>query len=236
MLSKGQFHAGLDKAEEVLRHAGLLLERNVYERRRLGAAELSGLDYPSTWEALYASNDYDLRLKDGALMQFWRSEAGDGLYYSWYESPHDLLPFDEYARAYIAKLLEEEDTDLIDEFIGGCQWEIREAYEEDRRTAMLRNAVTPFRYEYKPSQYRAGVHPASHLHVGIENEIRFGCRRILTPISFVLLVLRQAYKTVWTMMLASGVVVVHASHVREKLQLVGKEFWCGDDELEMCLE
>ncbi|MFQ5978924.1 MAG: DUF2290 domain-containing protein [Candidatus Heimdallarchaeota archaeon] len=60
--------------------------------------------------------------------------------------------------------------------------------------------VAPVRYDYDPQNY-GQAHPASHLHVGFKNNIRVGSDRILTPISFVLFIIRQYYPEEWLLLL-----------------------------------
>lgn len=238
MVSDGQFHAALNASEALLNSLGLLRERNSYHRPRLRAANLAGLDYPAMWEKILAANDYDLRLNDDSVMQFWRSNEEAALQYCWLESPHRLPPFDEYARTYVYERLQialDEEPE-VEAFIGECEFEIQQAFEEERQVAALREAVTPLRYEFSPGQYTEGVHPASHLHVGIENEIRFACRRVLNPMSFVLLVVRQVYPDVWLKNVANAVIAEHVTHIRDGLLHVGEDFWNQLDECEVRFE
>ncbi|MFQ5979222.1 MAG: DUF2290 domain-containing protein [Candidatus Heimdallarchaeota archaeon] len=60
--------------------------------------------------------------------------------------------------------------------------------------------VAPVRYDYDPQNY-GQTHPASHLHIGFKNNIRVGSDRILTPISFVLFLIRQYYPEEWLLLL-----------------------------------
>ena len=237
MIAEGEFHAALNAGETLLNRLGLLRERNAYHRRRLGAAELAGLDYVSMWERLITANDYDIRLMDDSVMLFWRSTDGLTLRYCWFESPRSLPPFDEYARAYLGDVLQDDmDVNDIDQLLSECEFEIQQAFEEERKNAALRDAVTPLRYEFSPRDYTEGVHPASHLHVGISNEIRFACRRMLNPMSFVLLVMRQAYPELWLQHLRNLIASEHAIHVRERLPIVSAEHWNELDDCEMRFE
>lgn len=237
MVPEGQFHAALNAGEALLNHLGLLRERNAFHRKRLGAAELAGRDYAAMWEMLLANNDYDIRLFDDSLMLFWRSDAEMALRYCWFESPRTLPPFDEYARSYLSGILQTEAGDIeFEQFLSECEFEIQQAFEEERRSAMLRDAVTPLRYEFSPKQYVEGVHPASHLHVGISNEFRFACRRILNPMSFIMLVLRQAYPDIWIHNVRNPIRSEHSVHVREGLPIVSGDYWNDLDECEVRFE
>ena len=72
-----------------------------------------------------------------------------------------------------------------------------EQYEEYRAQLPLRPHVTPIRYDWRPELYREGAHPASHLHLGHETGLRLAVDALLTPIQFILFVLRHFYVDVW---------------------------------------
>lgn len=238
MIGDGKFHATLNEAADVLKSLGLLKERNVYQRTRLGAADLAGLDYPEMWKALVSVNDYDIRLKDDSIMSFWRSSDGGELRFWWFEAPVMIPQFDVFARKYLRDSFQstEIEEDLYQEWLPELEDEIQEAFDEDAKAAPLRNCVTPLRYEYKPEDYTEGLHPASHLHVGNDNSIRLSCKRVLTPLSFVLMVLRQCYPDHWALLLANGVAEGMKSHVKDGQLLVSNEFWKAKDLCELWLE
>ena len=75
--------------------------------------------------------------------------------------------------------------------------DLREEYEEYRAQLPLRPHVTPIRYDWSPALYREGAHPASHLHLGHETKVRLAVDALLTPVQFILFVLRHFYVDVW---------------------------------------
>jgi hypothetical protein len=188
-------------------------------------------------DVLIKANDYDIRLEDESIFSFWRSELGNELKYSWYESSQTLPSYEDFARQYLSLAFQHEMADeLAEEWLEGFGTDIHDAYEEEVKIAPLREAVTPIRYEYNEDQYTPGVHPASHLHIGINNDIRMACRRLLTPLSFVLLVLRQGYPKTWKRLLANGEVGKRRAYVRDALEFVDGEYWQDYDSCEMWLE
>jgi hypothetical protein len=98
-----------------------------------------------------------------------------------------------------------------------------------------KNVVTPIRYDYKATDYTEGLHPASHVHFGFANEIRIGTRRIMNPISFVLLLIRQRYPDHWKQVLAVKAHQVLCSNVRDTIDEVNEAYWKELDLLEVAL-
>ena len=238
MLTFGQFHAALNEAAKLLTRMQMLRERNRNVRTRLGAAALGGLTYPEMWEALVRANDYDFRLSDESIMAFWRAPRGREIRFAWLESPQQVPTYDDFARQFVADVFqttssdESESEEIADIF----NEDIRTAFEHEKGAAPLRTSVTPIRYEFKPDDYSAGLHPASHLHIGNRNSIRIACRRVLSPMSFVLFILRQGYPDVWRSLLTDGTARTSRGHIRVALRLVGDECWRDFDTCEMWLE
>lgn len=63
------------------------------------------------------------------------------------------------------------------------------------------------RYDLSIEHHTSGLHPASHLHVGLENEIRIPIKKILTPKIFSLFILKQIYPENWRALISSDSLV-----------------------------
>jgi len=57
--------------------------------------------------------------------------------------------------------------------------------------------VPPIRYENATGQHRGLQHPCSHFHIGHHEDNRWASNRVITPLAFTLLVLKQYYGAVW---------------------------------------
>jgi hypothetical protein len=95
--------------------------------------------------------------------------------------------------------------------------------------------VTPIRYDYSAAHYRPGLHPASHIHFGFENEMRVGTRNILNPVSFTLFVVRQRYPQAWIKFCSDSRNIFLFNQVRVDLDSVDSSYWSAEDEREMAL-
>ena len=113
--------------------------------------------------------------------------------------------------------------------------EFREDYENQLLDSKLKEAVTPIRYDYSPSQYNQGLHPASHVHFGHMSRVRIATKKALNPISFVCLVLRQCYPEYWRSLLQESAAHIWCRNVRDNLVDIDNQFWNPMDDHEMIL-
>src|SRR5262249_40204231 len=102
-------------------------------------------------------------------------------------------------------------------------------------TTDSKNVVTPIRYDCKASDYKEGRHPASHIHFGFGNEIRVGTRRVMNPISFLLMIVRQCYPDRWEALRRLQYASSWCRNVRENLDEIDVAYWNDADQLELAM-
>lgn len=187
MIGSGAFNADVARAIRLVDDLELTAYQNPRPandsatiRRIRGATT-----YREEYEAYVAAQAIDLMLNDGSVVFFRRApEEATLLSYGFLECPYDALSY----------------PDFIAEFFGSDARVTPEAwdeYEEYRSQVPLRPHVTPLRYDWSPSLYREGAHPAAHLHVGFRTQVRLSVDALLTPAQFVLFVLRHFYLSTW---------------------------------------
>jgi hypothetical protein len=124
---------------------------------------------------------YDLMLKDGSLLQFcWDSHK---LRYTYIQFPFDCEPLAAFEESWRAE------TSSLGTLV--------EDYGQLLTEAQLNKSALIIRYEYCQEQYVEGVHPVSHMHVGIGNSSRFPFRHKLSPEAFAAFIFRQFYHEEW---------------------------------------
>ena len=79
------------------------------------------------------------------------------------------------------------------------------------------------------------VHPAAHIHIGYQSEIRLFTERKVLPLSFGLFVLRQVYPKKWKDFLKLDKAAALCRHVREELEVVAVEYYQPKDKLQLVL-
>ena len=127
---------------------------------------------------------YNFLLADHSFFQFTWNAIND-VRYAFYPNP--------YVGAGTQKLVRYKKTSelLAAEFI---------SYEDFLRLLddeRGQGRVPVLRYENAPGQYKALVHPCSHLHIGMHGEDRWAVRRLLSPLAFTMIVLRNYYGAEW---------------------------------------
>jgi hypothetical protein len=232
MLGGGVFGSQLNAVEAVLRRLELLESRNPSPNYSRGASHFRQMSYREVWEEYFKTYNYDFLLVDQSLLTFemdGQNERDGQLRYAYYECPYTLKSFDEYCL----------------EFVGGNgPWRdgwieledlLRDEYAEYIVQCDATGPVTPIRYDYQASDYRPGGHPASHVHFGHKSNIRVATRRVMLPVSFVLLIVRQVYPERWSRLLSWGDSSQLCRNVRDALEPVNNDYWKQDDMNELFL-
>jgi hypothetical protein len=235
MVGSGKFASQLNDAESILRRLKLLGSREAFPNKRLVAGDFRGLDYISVYKKYVDQISYDFKLSDQSLILFCGGSDGDyskGLSYCYIEAPVDALSYEEFVALESAGLLDEITHEELIEYVGDS---LRVQYDDHVTGAPLRKGVCPIRFDYSPSAYREGVHPASHFHFGFENHSRIAARRVISPLGFLLFIIRQRYPREWELLRNEDQFSSWICEMRDALEEVEETFWKGGDHLELHL-
>lgn len=185
--------------------------------------------YNDIWRLLIQESCFSILLDDYSFFIFRINNEGhtgpDILSMSYYGCPYEFITFDDY----IVETYGEEFLVLR------YDSEIRAEYEQALEDSRPIDSPVTFRYDYSPELYSPARHPASHFHVGLNNEIRIGCARILDPLSFTAFVLRQQYSEIWIKRALPDCKETFEPSIRDNLPLIPKHYFSELDELEMYL-
>ncbi|MFH0070713.1 DUF2290 domain-containing protein [Peribacillus sp. NPDC056705] len=146
-------------------------------------------DYRKIYRIARDNLDYNLLLpEDGSFFQFGyeldESERINDIRYAFYEAPSNQISYEEYLH----------DLDLD---INECGTMFFEEYSQFVTETELKNNVTSIRYDFSIEQRKELIHPASHIHVGQQNEIRIPLSFIMTPKHFVAFIVRHIFWNKW---------------------------------------
>jgi hypothetical protein len=226
MPQNGLFSAQLNEITKVLKIAGLYWSREYYpyypEKPR---TIFRNLRYEEIWRYCLTNSCYNFLLIDNSLLQFQHNnshEENATIRYAYYECPYDCSTYQDYLTILGFDADEVRDS-------------LRKEYEEYLQTVNLKHHVTPVRYDYSPDQYREGAHPASHIHFGHSSNIRLGTRKILNPLSFTCMIIRQFYPLIWEEICSHKDSYTWHRHIREHLSDVDTKYLKGADHHEMIL-
>jgi hypothetical protein len=235
MIAEGRFQTQLNTVDVILGRVGLLEERNLFPNKGLGVGFFKDKSYRQVYEDCVREYSFDFRLVDQSLLLFLkngRNVNDGGLSFSYYECPVKILPYKEFVGTQIDLSPFDEG---FEESVAQFGDDLRADYEQYVSTTDSKNVVTPIRYDCKASDYKEGRHPASHVHFGFGNEIRVGTRRVMNPVSFILMVVRQCYPDCWDVLRGSQYANVWCRNVRESVDEVDGAFWNDGDKMEVAL-
>ncbi|MEB2270077.1 DUF2290 domain-containing protein [Bacillus safensis] len=146
-------------------------------------------DYDKIHRTALENGDYDIILDDYSLFQFSKDYTG-AIRYAYYQSSRDIITYEEFMEEFGFV-----DGDYL--LYPSDEKPFYRDYEQLIGEAKISNSVTPIRYDYSPDQYLGITHPASHLHIGHENQIRIPIKMILSPQAFMGFVVRHIYYKKW---------------------------------------
>jgi len=131
--------------------------------------------------------DYHFLLFDESFLQFeYNRNSTDNvtLRYAYYQFPYDFPTYKGYLMESSLSFNEVGDT-------------YKYEYEQALSEAPKKDAFVLIRYDYSEKEYSPGVHSVSHFHFGYSNSIRIPSSVIITPLLFMLFVLKQVYSNLW---------------------------------------
>jgi len=178
------------------------------------------LPYEEMWRLAHDKKWFHVQFEDLSIVQFQNTPAPS---YHLIECPLDVPPLGDFLETMKIDYRDRHSADVVD------------LYNEAIDTASLRKYVTPIRYDRDFRSYRRGIHPAAHLHIGLDNNIRLALPREMTPWSFLLFIVRQKYPTHWERLLNSQLAKHFERNVRDSLPLVPGDYWAGHDLCEIAL-
>ena len=220
----------LQFSARLLRSCSLLQQENPFPKASSGIVSLCRRKtYVEVWRQLLEESYFNILLRDYSIFILKLGVRGaydqNNISLSYFGCPFDFVSIEDY-------IIEEYGEEYLEyQYDAGFQKE----YEQVLNDSPPVESPVMFRYDYSPNLYLPARHPASHLHVGFQNEIRMGCKRILDPLSFISFVLRQQYPEIWASEVVAKYQSVFKSSIRDSLPVVPKACFCKSDKLEMYL-
>jgi hypothetical protein len=178
------------------------------------------LPYEEMWKTAYDNSWFHIQFEDLSLIQFQNVPSPS---FHFLECPLDVPTQRELLASLGMDFRQRHDSDFL------------EVYAEAVATAGYRRHITPIRYDRDFGSYRPGVHPAAHLHIGLDNDVRIALTREMTPMSFILFVIRQKYPANWDNVLKSDLAQTLERKIRLSLTPLAEKYWQKADTYELSL-
>jgi len=229
MIGEGEFRTSISRAIGFFGEINLLQGANPnFRSSAVDVSSIRGLPYSEQWAAVRSNNWYDAQLSGGGLIQFNRTESK--LSYYFFDPPVIVKSFDDFSVDFLRERLSAEDQDDISDCLALLEDDLREEYDKHIEHLRYTKIPTPVRYDYEPDLYTSGYHPASHYHYGFESQIRIGSLKIMTPLSFGLIVARQFFPKIWhEMIIKRGDHRKHENDLKGNLVDVSNDYLKDED-------
>lgn len=220
-MNPSKFFPSLADVEKLLGGLGLLadsIKRPNYPEDM--PATIRQNPYAEGWRLSIRNRWYNFRLEDSSVLQFRITPYPS---YTYLQCPASIATFEQYALRYYGTDWKHFYSDILEE------------YEQLIDSVPLDKPVTPIRYDYDTECYKPGIHPAAHMHLGLDNDIRILLEKQLTPLSFSMFIIRQFYPNEWLNFILKPSKVHFLNEIRNELSQVPKKYFNKLDLHEMRL-
>jgi len=193
-MNEGKFFDSINRGIKLLRQCALLESADALNVKNASFNKFSKdficssvkNKYKKTYTLGIENNDYDILLMDNAFFQF--CSENEKLRFAFYPNPDQVKNYKEFLS----------EMGFLDDEVGDAFVEDYHQFLSESDGAEL---VYPVRYDYDKSLYIELVHPVSHIHIGVNNQIRLCCGRELTPFAFIAIIMKNFYPNYWKVML-----------------------------------
>lgn len=190
----GKFATSIYDASVILKDLRLLRGENLVWRN--ASDEFLKASRQDNYKLMYdvAINrfDYNLILIDGSIFQF-EKDSDEDLRYAFIQAPYNYVPFEDF----LLTFMDAQDIPVHQSDLDELRCTFENDYEQFLSEQGINSKVIYFRYDVDGERYMPNLHSYAHLHVGHNNDIRIPCASILTPVAFVVFVVKQTYKESW---------------------------------------
>lgn len=173
----------IEKIKSILTKINLLRNSDFYKKEIKTTYRIDGtIEFSQVFKKILENNDFNFLLKDQSIIQI--DKKNDTLRYTFYGMPFIFLPYEDY---------------LIDQGLSFAEvgYSFQEEYNQKLYESDLKKYPIYIRYDYCEKEYKEFCHSVSHLHIGLFNDLRISSCRELTPMAFLMLILKNFYYDVW---------------------------------------
>lgn len=177
----------------------------------------------STYQEIYytAVNnlDYEFVMTDDSLFQLYLK--GNIIRYAFMQNPIQPLSFLDFLR----ENFEDKDIPKNEEKLNELQSELQDDYEQRLNDQRLNEKAIYLRYDLEQTGYKPRVHSFAHLHVGLNQNFRIPIHIIMTPLSFVVTIIKWLYPNYWINILEDSELTKQFDNYKGKDENIQKEMW-----------
>lgn len=225
-MTKGKFYTSLNEVEDLLKVANLLRQKGFKPIGEVSAEfKFSALrkTYFQTYKIGKINFDFDFLLQDESYLQFSHNDSNNPKYpllrYAFFQNPQEFISYEDYLWQ-----LNIEPEEAGDSFI--------EEYSQYLSEASINTEATTIRYDLDFSSHHPLIHATSHLHIGVSENLRIPCNKIMTPVAFTLFIIKNLYYNTWKNLMddTDHFYQPYLSNMKESCGYVMPPLWIHDQE------
>lgn len=179
------------------------------------------------------NHDYDFLLKDESYFQFEYDNTGKHLEirYAFFQNPVNYKTYEEFI---IDEIIPSGLIKTIDEAGSMFEMEYRQFLNEQE----IKNKYLTVRYDFDYPNYHPIIHSVSHLHIGHQNHLRIPVNKFITPLRFVVFIIKNVYYREW-----KSIAEVNPHYINQLLRkcsngevILSNNFWTSSEKLDIYLK
>ena len=210
-MTEGAFATSYTESIRLLKDLNLLKEENVHNRSYSDACPMysRSKEYKVIYQNLVDYRDYDVLLKDDSMFQMSYQSGEYRLMFI--QNPLEYMSFETF--------LENSGWEIDQENLE----ELHELYDDDYSQTLeemnLNSGDMYLRYDvdFHGRKDNENIHAYTHLHVGLNNNIRIPVGRYMSPLAFTMFVIRHVYYDVWVEAVRNSKIVFDYKNQCEQL-------------------
>lgn len=221
-MNEGQIKSSTERTRMLLKELGLYKNHSNPSGKKQFISDVESLR--NAYDYYTENFCYSFLLEDDGLIliNYDLTERID-LTFSYIGRPTKFVSYEEYLAGFGWTL-----SDVGELFLS--EWEQALSEQEQK------NAQLYIRYDLSTHLYKRGLHPVSHLHIGIENEVRIPSAVIFSPLMFMCFIVKQVYPQKWKKVLEDANLQENYFHqCKSGCGRVENEFFDDFDQLELFL-
>lgn len=193
MMTIGKFQVSINESVDLLIKMGLFKQRNPIKSsweysEFINYAKKNNLFQIHKY--IIENHTYDILLKDDSIFQFSMSE--NYIRYSYIQNPYKWVSKEEYVTQILS------DYELVEGTLADILRTVNdEEYQQFIDELGINSKANHFRYDYSSAEYEPLVHACSHLHIGINENLRIPVAQVISPLLFVAFCIKHTYYPEW---------------------------------------
>jgi hypothetical protein len=229
------FNISISKIEAILKEFELFKMNGIHSINERGvSSEFKSATIKETYFKAYnvglANYDFDFLTNDQSFFQFefHINDQKTEIRFSFFQNPVDFISYNDY----LLQLIEEHHlVETVDEVRGLFEDEYDQFLNEQENISNY----TTFRYDLDQDNYLPVVHSFSHIHVGHQNNIRIPINKVISPLKFVLFVIKNVYYLKWKNKMENNpdFILSALKDARVHQADLNNKFWKEEEKLEL---